>query len=192
MKVILASSSTRRKNILKLSGLPFDVVSPEVEEIIDGSLSYEDIVINLSSKKVSAVAKNYRDDVIIGCDTIITLGDAILGKPRDESHAFSMLKMLSGKTNTAYTGVTVLYKNKIKRFYESTQVTMCELTDEMINKYIATKEPFGKAGSYAIQGHAAAFVEKIDGNYLNVMGFPLPQVVRAIREVCPEMTGLLF
>ena len=121
-------------------------------------------------------------DVVLSADTVVALGDRILGKPSDKAEAFSMLRSLSGKTHSVYTGVTIKSAEKKRVFAVKTDVLFYPLTDDEINAYIATGEPFDKAGAYGIPGRAAVFVEKIDGDYYSVVGLPLSRCARVLRD----------
>lgn len=172
MKLILASGSPRRSEILKNAGYEFVVKPTSADESLPGGILPEDAVKLLSERKADA-AKIECSDVVLSADTVVALGDRILGKPSDKAEAFSMLRSLSGKTHSVYTGVTIKSAEKKRVFAVKTDVLFYPLTDDEINAYIATGEPFDKAGAYGIQGRAAVFVEKIDGDYYSVVGLPL-------------------
>lgn len=181
-KLILASGSPRRKELLELVDMPFDVVVSDVEEIIGAYSSPHDIVMSLALQKASAVAKNYEDCVVLGADTVVTYESRILGKPVDENEAKEMLQLLSGKTHEVYTGVALISKEKTVTFYERAEVTFWELTEEEIKAYVRTKEPLDKAGSYGIQGKGAIFVHHIQGDYYAIVGLPIARVVRELKQ----------
>ena len=166
MKLILASGSPRRSEILKNAGYEFVVKPTSADESLPGGILPEDAVKLLSERKADVVA----------------LGDRILGKPSDKAEVFSMLRSLSGKTHSVYTGVTIKSAEKKRVFAVKTDVLFYPLTDDEINAYIATGEPFDKAGAYGIQGRAAVFVEKIDGDYYSVVGLPLSRCARVLRD----------
>ena len=171
--VVLASASPRRKEIL--SGLfPFLEVVPSgiPEEIVQG-LSPEILSMNLAFQKSVAVASRYPEAFVIGADTLVVVEGDIMGKPRDNGEAESMLRMLSGKTHQVMTGTAVCYENETWQFYVTTEVCFYTVTPEEIRWYLDTKEPFDKAGGYGIQGFGARFIREIKGDYLNVVGFPL-------------------
>lgn len=151
-KIILASGSPRRKELLELAGVPFEIIVSEVEETIGAYSSPSDIVMSLALQKASAVAENNSEHIVLGADTIVTYESRILGKPSNEAEAKEMLQLLSGKTHEVYTGVAIIAKDKTVTFYERTEVTFWELTEEEIDAYVASKEPLDKAGSYGIQG----------------------------------------
>ncbi|MFJ8529794.1 Maf family protein [Bacillus sp. NPDC094106] len=181
-KLILASGSPRRKELLELANVPFEIVVSEIEETIGAYSSPSDIVMSLALQKASAVAENHEDSVVLGADTIVTYESRILGKPNDEAEAKRMLQFLSGKTHEVYTGVALISKEKTVTFYERTEVTFWELTEEEIDTYIATKEPLDKAGSYGIQGKGSIFVQHIQGDYYSVVGLPIARLVRELKQ----------
>lgn len=181
-KLILASGSPRRKELLELAGVPFEIVVSEIEETIGAYSSPADIVMSLALQKASAVAENYGDCVVLGADTIVTYESRILGKPSDENEAKEMLQLLSGKTHEVYTGVALIEKEKTVTFYERTEVTFWELTEAEIDTYIASKEPLDKAGSYGIQGKGSIFVQHIQGDYYSVVGLPIARLVRELKQ----------
>ncbi|PFZ11875.1 septum formation inhibitor Maf [Bacillus pseudomycoides] len=181
-KLILASGSPRRKELLELAGVPFEIVVSEIEETIGAYSSPADIVMSLALQKSSAVVEHHEDSVVLGADTIVTYESRILGKPKDESEAKEILQLLSGKTHEVYTGVALISKEKTVTFYERTEVTFWELTEEEIDAYIATKEPLDKAGSYGIQGKGSIFVQHIQGDYYSVVGLPIARLVRELKQ----------
>ena len=191
MKIILASKSPRRKYLLELLNLRFDVHGSDIEEHYPHD-EPQDIVKYLASAKANDVAKNYEDALIIGADTIVTLNGEILEKPVDENHAFRMLKALSDNTHEVYTGVSIIEKKDDKLveslFFEQTKVTFTALEDEEIRKYIATGSPMDKAGAYGIQDDwGAVFVKRIEGDYYNVVGFPLHLFYQHLKTIQPTL-----
>lgn len=174
-RTVLASNSPRRQALLEQIGLDFLVQKSSVHEDFSIDLSPVDFAEFYAGKKAENVAEKYPDDLVIGADTIVVLGDRILGKPgsRDESRA--MLTMLSGKTHTVITGVSLIHRSicYVDTFHEKTDVTFNILSEEEINDYIDTCRPFDKAGSYGIQDRFSVHVKKIDGCFYNVVGFPL-------------------
>ncbi|CAI8960746.1 MULTISPECIES: Maf family protein [Bacillus] len=181
-KLILASGSPRRKELLELAGVPFEIVVSEIEETIGAYSSPADIVMSLALQKASAVVEHHEDSVVLGADTIVTYESRILGKPKDEAEAKEILQLLSGKTHEVYTGVALISKEKTVTFYERTEVMFWELTEEEIDAYIATKEPLDKAGSYGIQGKGSIFVQHIQGDYYSVVGLPIARLVRELKQ----------
>jgi len=174
-KIILASASPRRKELLELIGIPFSVVPSTAEEVIKEGLTPAEIVESLSLMKAQSVSDNLQDALVIGSDTIVVLDGEILGKPLNEDDAFKTLQKLQGRAHYVFSGVAVIEAEtgRKKVSHQVTKVYMCELTDEEIADYIATKEPMDKAGSYGIQGLGAINIEKIEGDFFNVVGLPL-------------------
>ena len=187
-RIILASASPRRKELLEQVGAEFEIIPAVGEEIITDS-SPQQAVLDLAAQKAAEVAAKVREDaIILGANTVVAFGDKILGKPKDEADAKQMLSLLSGKTHSVYTGVSIVVRqsgeSQSYSFYEETEVTMYPLSEQQILSYIRTKEPMDKAGSYGIQGKGAVFIEKIQGDYNNVVGLPIARVFRTLEEVC--------
>lgn len=178
--IILASQSPRRYELMKLTGFEFVVKPSEADENISEKLSPEETVKVLSMRK-ALVLKN-DDDIIIGADTVVAIDGEILGKPKDKEEAFCMLKKLSGRTHSVFTGVTVLKNNKSETFFEETKVTFYDISDEEIKNYVETKEPLDKAGAYGIQEKGGLFVKKIDGDFNNVVGLPMSRLFRVLKK----------
>ncbi|MCD7722409.1 MAG: Maf family protein [Clostridiales bacterium] len=176
--IILASKSPRRRELLKLITPDFIVKSADVDESLPPGATPAQAVLHLSEIKARELFNGR--DCIIGADTVVAFGNRILGKPKNESEAGAMLKMLSAGQHSVYTGVTVLCPAGSKSFFCETKVTFYDIS-AMIGDYIKTDEPYDKAGAYGIQGRAALFVEKIDGDYNNVVGLP---VSRLYKELC--------
>ena len=175
-ELILASSSPRRRALMAEAGLNFKVIIADIDEKKKEKETPPEMVERLAFEKVHAVAKGLSSGLVIGADTIVVLDNEILGKPADENDASIMLKKLSGREHTVYTGISVIdAENGI--FHTShmkTKVKFIELNDEMIERYVATKEPMDKAGSYAIQGVGTFLIERIDGDYSTVVGLSMP------------------
>ena len=184
--IILASSSERRITLLKDAGVEFKVVPSNVDEVIDIKASPLENALNLSKLKAYDVFNKNTNDVIIAADTIVTYKNEIFGKPKDSEDAFNILKRLSNKTHEVITAVTIINSVKEESFYCKTKVTFKDLTDEDILEYIATEEPFGKAGCYAIQGIGKDLIETFDGDLLNVVGLPLKDVLKKLEEFKEE------
>jgi septum formation protein len=184
MDIILASQSPRRKELLGQMGLRgFKVISPDVDEHVEGNPSPAQMVEELSLRKARAVAEHEdEDDLVIAADTVVALDGAVLGKPQDERDAFSMLSALSGNRHRVYTGVTVIQGDRAVTQSEETIVTFRELEPDEISHYIATGEPMDKAGAYGIQGLGALLVSGIEGDYFNVMGLPVYRLGRILAE----------
>lgn len=180
--IILASASPRRKEILELADLKFDVMPSDAQEITTKTAPNE-VVMELASIKAKDIyKKSEKQSMIVGADTVVAYQGQILGKPTDEADAKRMLTMLSGQTHEVYTGVCVIEDGKTKTFYEETKVTFYEISDEQIDHYIKTGEPMDKAGSYGIQGKAAIFIKGIEGDYYNVVGFPIARFLQEITK----------
>lgn len=183
-KIILASGSSRRKELLQKAGFVFEIAVSDFEEDMSLPISPEELAMHLSRGKAEAVAKNFSDALILAADTFIAHEGKIIGKPHTPERAAEMLRALSGKSHSVITGFTVhdtAAKKTVSRSVE-TKVFFRELTEECIRKYIATGEPLDKAGAYAIQGGASVFVERIEGDYSNVVGLPVDDVTRVMRE----------
>ena len=180
--IILASASPRRKEILELADLKFDVMPSDAQEITTKTATNE-VVMELAAIKAKDIYKiSEKQSMVVGADTVVAYQGQILGKPADEADAKRMLTMLSGQTHEVYTGVCVIEDGKTKTFYEETKVTFYEISDEQIDRYIKTGEPMDKAGSYGIQGKAAVFIKGIEGDYYNVVGFPIARFLQEITK----------
>ncbi|SDB08237.1 septum formation protein [Pseudobutyrivibrio sp. YE44] len=180
MKVILASGSPRRRELLTQAGIEYIVDPADIEEVTSETLPAK-VVEDLSRQKALAVAKNHPGEIVVAADTVVAFDDKILGKPSDEEDAFNMLTALSGRTHQVYTGVTIVTEDgKVNTFSECTDVEMYENSAESIKAYIESKEPMDKAGAYGIQGLGAILVKGIRGDYNNVVGLPLARVYREL------------
>ena len=181
-RLILASGSPRRRELLTKMGYVFETCSPDVDENVEGHA--RDVVRMLSCRKAHAAAKDYDRGVIIASDTLVSLDGKGLGKPSDEADAFRMLRALSGREHEVFTGVCLLDAASGREVSASvrTGVRFRVLGDDEIRRYIATGEPMDKAGAYGIQGGAGAFVEALDGSFENVMGFPVDVVAEMLKE----------
>lgn len=173
--IILASASPRRKQLLEMINLHFDINPSNVNEDFQINLSPDEFVQYYAKEKSLDIARKYKDRLVIGADTIVVLDGKILGKPKDSIESFAMLKSLSDRTHSVYTGVSLNHiNNEISHtFFEKTDVTFMKLTDSIISYYIETYNPLDKAGSYGIQDWFSVNVKKINGCFYNVMGFPL-------------------
>ena len=181
-QIILASSSPRRCEIMKLLGKEFKVDSIEVDETIEESKSVQDNVKRLAYLKAKAVAKKYPNDLVIGADTVVCLNDKIIGKPENVEHARVILKSLSGTSHEVVTGVCIIKGRNQICFETQTLVYMNQISDYEIEQYIKTNEPMDKAGAYGIQGKGAVFVKEIRGDFYNVMGLPINRIYNIIKE----------
>lgn len=182
-KIILASASPRRRELLGLAGFDFDVVTAHVNEVLDPELEPQELVMSLAEQKARAVAKKHKEQIVIGADTVVVLEGKVLGKPKDEADAAKMLKSLSGKAHEVFTGVSIIKSEKSHCFFERTKVKFCELDDEQIRAYVASGEPMDKAGAYGIQGKGCVLVEGIEGDYFNVVGFPVSRFCREMKKL---------
>lgn len=181
-RLVLASQSPRRRELLaRLGHRDFVVCPADVDETLAPGTPPDRAVEELSRKKALALSLP-EDRVILAADTVVALDGKILGKPRDEAEAFSMLRMLSGRTHTVYTGVTAARGGRARTGHESTEVEFLPLTDGEIRAYIATGEPTDKAGAYGIQERGALLVRAIRGDYFNVVGLPLRLAAQLLRE----------
>lgn len=183
MRLVLASSSPNRKQILENAGLHFVTMTSDADETAFG-LSPDALVLELSRRKLEAVLPRcLPDDAVITADTVVSIDGEILGKPRDAAQARRFLHLLSGRTHTVYTGVQLFYRGKRDSFCQTTDVKFYPLTDGEIDGYVDSGEAFGKAGAYGIQGPAALFVESIVGDYNNIFGLPAAHMVRVLSAL---------
>ena len=180
MGIILASASPRRKELLGFIVNEYEVVPSKVEEIVPKGMPVLKQPEYLSKIKALDIAKQYPNDIIIGADTSVILGKEILGKPKDRTDAERMLLNLSGKVHKVVTGCTVVKNGATKSFSVVSRVKFQKLTKTEIDAYLDTDEPYDKAGSYAVQGRAGAFVEWIKGDYFNIVGLPIAQLKKYI------------
>ena len=182
-RIILASSSPRRKDLLQLLKLSFDIIVRQVDESIDVGLNPAQNVEMLALRKADAVAQELDRGIVLGADTVVVKDGLILGKPKNRTHAAEMLKFLSGSIHEVWTGVAVIdaADGRQEVFSERTEVTLKNLTEEETNGYISTGEPMGKAGSYAAQGLGAVLVKGINGCYFNVVGLPVYRLAEVLK-----------
>lgn len=185
MNIILASQSPRRKELLGLLNIPFTVRVADIDETMDSSLSVADAVAQLSRRKAEAISRE-DTDIVIAADTVVVSDGKVLGKPKDEADAFAMLSQLSGHQHQVMTGLTVLQGEKAISHTEITDIFFRQLTEKEIRAYIATGDPMDKAGSYGIQNGAALFVERICGDYFNVVGLPVCRLGLILKEFMEE------
>ena len=187
--LVLASASPRRRELLALTGIPFIIDAPQVDEHC--TLGTRDAVAELSRRKAEAGARMHPGRVILASDTLVAVDDTPLGKPRDEEDALRMLRSLSGRWHHVYTGVCVVdARGGIHAGVDATAVRFGDMTDGEIRAYIATGEPMDKAGSYALQGIAGLWVEEISGSASNVIGLPLTLTRRLLQEAGLNVLGL--
>jgi septum formation protein len=195
-QIILASASARRQELLHKHGIQFDILITDANEEVEFQISPADFVTLIAKRKLDAAIEKIalkefkvdagREAVIIAADTIVAIDDKILGKPKDLEEAFEMLKLLQGRDHEGYTGLAIYIEdkseNKIIQDYCCTRVYMKALADQEIINYINIENPLDKAGSYAIQGKAAEFIEKIEGDYNNVVGLPMELLIKIIES----------
>ena len=181
MKIILASQSPRRRELLERMGIEnFKVIPAQGEELATRTLTPDQLVEELSQRKCAEVAAAHPKDLVIAADTVVSIHNRVLGKPRSEEDAARMLAALSGKLHLVYTGVTVAKEGRTLTQHEVTSVRFRTLTQADIIRYIATGEPMDKAGAYGIQGYGSVLVEGISGDYYNVMGLPVCRLGRML------------
>lgn len=181
--LILASQSPRRRELLSLIAPDFEIVTADVDERIKSGTSPCEAVMMLARKKARVIADCKHEDTVIGADTVVALGETILGKPRDGVEAAAMLRILAGKTHTVYTGVCIIKNGVETVFFEATDVTFTDMTDAEIADYVETGEPMDKAGAYGIQGKAAPYISGIRGDFYNVMGLPVSALYRRLKDI---------
>lgn len=186
MKLMLASQSPRRKELLGLLGIPFTVCVSNADETVDPGLTAAQAVAQISLRKAQAVTAP-ADTVVIAADTIVVCDGKILGKPADKEDAVNMLTMLSGRAHQVMTGLTVRCGDKSVTCTEITDVYFRPLSQKEICRYVDSGDPMDKAGAYGIQGGAALFAEKLQGDYYNVMGLPVCRLVQVLQQVAPEL-----
>lgn len=182
LQIILASGSPRRTEILTLAHINHKVIPSTCEEIIDSSLTPNDVAESLSYQKALDVFKKNLDSLVIGADTIVTVDEKILGKPKNYEDAIYMLQLLSNRTHQVITGVTIMKEGKVKTFHEVTYVTVVKLTNDEIKDYIDNENIYDKAGSYAIQGMFSKYISSIKGEYYNVVGLPIARLYHELKE----------
>ena len=182
-KIILASGSPRRRELLKDLGIEFEIFKPDVDESRLKDEKPEDLCLRLSRLKAKSGAEKFPDSIIIAADTIVVIDEKILGKPKGREDAFRMLKILQGREHEVITGVSVAQNGKIISHAEHTIVKFTELNDSEIREYVSFGESDDKAGAYAIQGRGAALIERIDGDYFNVVGLPLCSLSKMLKSL---------
>lgn len=181
-KLVLASQSPRRRELISLLGVPFAVVGPMCDEIYHPELSIDKQIESIAHDKARSVLADHEDNIVIGSDTVVVCDGEILGKPQDENDAKRMLRQLSGKTHAVITGVAILSSNHEEVYSVNTLVTFNEMSDDEIDSYIASREPMDKAGAYAIQGKGSLFIRNIEGDYYSVMGLPVSSIYKRLNE----------
>ncbi|MEP6550982.1 MAG: Maf family protein [Gemmatimonadales bacterium] len=182
-RVVLASSSPRRRDLLNLIGIEHEVRPPNIDETMRPREVPRRHAERLAREKASAIATRDPDLITIGADTVVVINRKVLGKPRDRDDAARMLSMLSGREHTVVTAVAVSRGRKLRSAIEEVRVRFRRLRDDEIEAYVATGEPMDKAGAYGIQGYGATIVERVEGDYFAVMGLPLVRLVGLMRDV---------
>jgi septum formation protein len=190
MALVLASASPRRAELLRSAGIPFLVDPVDVDESVLSDESPMDHVHRLARAKASAGAAVHRDDAVLGADTVVTIDGTILGKPRDETDARRMLRLLSGREHEVLTGVAVWSRGALVSDVDVARVRFAPMTAGEIDWYIASGEPMDKAGAYGVQGRAARFIDRLDGSWSTVVGLPVATVYRLLREL-PDAAAVL-
>ena len=186
MNLILASQSPRRKELLGLFGIPFAVRVADIDETMDQNADPAQEVARVSRLKALAIARG-DDDVVVAADTIVVCQGKVLGKPRDAADAKAMLRLLSGRDHQVMTGMTVLRGEESITCTEITDLHFRELSEQEIDRYIASGDPMDKAGSYGIQSGAALFCQRLNGDYYNVVGLPVCRLAQIFKTIAPEM-----
>ena len=185
-KLVLASSSPRRAEILERAGWPHEIIVAGIDETVLPNEEPAAYVQRLARSKAEAVANRLSEGVVLGADTTVVVANQILGQPVDDADARRMLRLLNAKWHDVLTGVAVVRVGGETRVaYEKTRVRFAEMSETEIDWYISTREPFGKAGAYGIQGNASLFIEEIEGDYFNIMGLP----IRLVYELAADLRG---
>lgn len=180
MRIILASQSPRRRELMEMLQIPYEAIVSEVEEIVPDDIAPGALVETLAQQKAQAVFLQHPDACVIGADTIVYIDGEIVGKPKDDLDAQRILKKLAGRAHDVYTGVAVLTPKGAEVRHDVTHVTFAPMTPQEIDWYVGTGEPRDKAGAYGIQGPGGVFVDRVEGNYFTVIGLPLPLLYRML------------
>ena len=182
MKIILASASPRRRELMKYLSEDFEAVSLDCDETLPDNILPMDASAYLAKVKAAAAAEKYPDCVVIGCDTTVICGSEVLGKPHDKAECIRYIRMLSGSTHHVVTSCCLRYKEKRECFSATTEVEFRSLTDAEVEAYASTDEPYDKAGGYGIQGKASELISSIDGDFFNVVGLPVTQLFNELKK----------
>lgn len=184
LRLILASKSPRRQELLRLMDIDFRIVLKEVDESYPVGLKPEEVAVYIAEKKAKAFDETVTDEIVLTADTIVCVDDLILGKPNDAAHAIEMLKLLSGRMHRVITGVCLLYKHQFHSFYDVSEVYFSKLSDDEIQSYVDKYKPFDKAGSYGIQERIGLIgIERINGSYTNVVGLPTEKLYQELSKL---------
>lgn len=181
--IILASKSPRRQELIKLITEEYICIPSNAPEIVPENTKPENVAEILASLKANDIYRKNQDNIVIGCDTVVICNNQVLGKPENQQKARAMLKMLSGNKHKVITGCSVIKDNREHIFKCVTEVEFYKLSDEEIDSYVASGEPFDKAGAYGIQGKGSLFVKGISGDYYNVVGLPVSMLARKLKEI---------
>lgn len=179
-RLILASASARRKELLKDIGIAFECIPSGIEEVCDPCKTLEEAIMQIAYEKANDVYQHHKDAVVIGCDTMVCIDNKALGKPKNLQEAKTMLEMLKDNTHQVISGVAIISSKGIDMFYETTDVTFYDIEEALLDTYLHSDEPYDKAGAYGIQGKAKLFVKEIKGDYYNVVGLPIAKVYRKL------------
>lgn len=183
MNIILASGSPRRQELLKYAVSDFLTVPADIDETLPAEICADDSAEYLATQKALAVSQSHKDDIVIGCDTVVILDNQIFGKPENDEDARRMLKSLSGRVHKVVTGICICKGKASLSFSVTTEVEFYELSDDEIDAYILTKEPADKAGAYGIQGKGCMLVKEIKGDFFNVVGLPVSRLKRELDKI---------
>lgn len=182
-KIILASQSPRRKELLAICGYDFECIPSDIDESINEENDIKDEIQQVAKRKAEAIFNDHKDAIVIGSDTVVVLNGEILGKPKDREDAKRMLRELSNNKHEVITGLCIVSDKETYIDYTISDVIFGELSEEEIEEYVSSGECDDKAGAYAIQGEGAKFIKHIDGDYYSIMGFPLNKVYSYLRQL---------
>lgn len=185
-KLILASNSPRRKELLSLCNIPFTTIAADINETINTNNSLKDEIITLAYNKAYEVFKDHTEDIVIGSDTIVVINNEVLGKPKTDENAKIMLEKLSGKAHEVITATAIISKEEVYKNVNVSKVYFNDLSEKEIDDYIKSKEPHDKAGAYGIQGLGGCFINKIEGDYYSIMGLTLNYVYTTLKKLQNE------
>lgn len=181
--IILASTSPRRRELLTLAGVKFEVLALNVDESVPEGTPPEQAVEMTACKKAMAIVEQHKSSIVIGADTVVVCDGKILGKPKDKNDAVAMLQMLSGREHLVMTGVCIAHDGKNDIYHAVTKVKFYKLSDKDIRAYVDSGEPMDKAGAYGIQGGGCVLVESIEGDYFNIVGLPVASLCQRLKKL---------